>query len=133
MSPATTVATAPTVGKKTIRETSSPASSNKYAESVVAREAQGGIERMMEDALGLDSRGRRRMGDDINSRRSAWARIRGVSETANDHSRNSTSPVFISYMAPTILIFPASSISFRIGLRVLMSSMVKRTLFSATM
>lgn len=37
----------------------------KYAESVVVREAQGGIERMMKDALGLDSRGRRRMGGDM--------------------------------------------------------------------
>jgi len=38
---------------------------HKYAESVVAREARGGIDRMMKDALGLDSRGRRRMGGDM--------------------------------------------------------------------
>jgi hypothetical protein len=37
----------------------------KYAESVVMREAQGGIQNMMKDALGLDSRGRRRMSGDF--------------------------------------------------------------------
>lgn len=33
-----------------------------YAESVVLSETRAGVERMMKDALGLDSRGRRRMG-----------------------------------------------------------------------
>ena len=36
-----------------------------YAKSVVVHEARGGIERMMKDALGLDSRGRRRMGGEF--------------------------------------------------------------------
>lgn len=36
-----------------------------YAKSVVVHEAAGGIERMMKDALGLDSRGHRRMGGDF--------------------------------------------------------------------
>ena len=36
-----------------------------YAESVVVREAQVGIDRMMKDAFGLDSRGHRRIGGDF--------------------------------------------------------------------
>ena len=36
-----------------------------YAKSVVLREAQSGVQRMIKDAFGLDSRGRRRMGGDF--------------------------------------------------------------------
>jgi len=38
---------------------------HEYAESVILSETQAGVERMMKDALGLDSRGRRRMGGDM--------------------------------------------------------------------
>jgi hypothetical protein len=37
----------------------------KYTESVVLSETHAGVDRMMKDALGLDSRGRRRMGGDF--------------------------------------------------------------------
>ena len=48
------------------------------------------------------------------------------------HSRNFTSPVPNSYIAPTILILPWSAISFRIGLFALISSIVCNTLLRHT-
>src|SRR5437899_11354389 len=47
-------------------------------------------------------------------------------------SSHATLPVFTSYIAPTILISPLSSISFRRGLFARIASTVRRTFWSAT-